>query len=106
MTVAEISLIFAAERSDEKVLSGLVEVPEGVTDAEVWAEELHQQFRHVLLGDLVDRIDYFGHWIEVRVQLSGSATTTVDKFFERAKAYIVEEHGEPSVKRWTYSYWR
>lgn len=106
MSVAEIILIFAGEYSDEKALSAYVEVPEDVTDPEEWSEELHKQFRHVLLGDLEDKIDYFGHWIDVRVQLSATANTTVPEFFEKAKEYIIEEHGEPSVKTWTYQYWR
>lgn len=67
MTVAAVRIVWADEREDETLMEHVVEVPEGVTDADAWAEELHQDFRKVVLGYLEESVDYFGHWVEVAV---------------------------------------
>lgn len=103
-TVAKISLIFADEdERDEDVLNGLIEVPESVLYPEEWSEELHQELRKLVLGDKVNSILYFGHWIDVRVQLVGEANTTVDEFLIKARDYIYENHGTPDT--WGPNYW-
>lgn len=62
--VASVNVVFADERKDQVLDSYFVNALEGLEDLDSWANELHEEFRKVILGeDFINdsKYDYFGH---------------------------------------------